>query len=178
MNFLGWRAVGWALVTAAVACASLVGVQACSAAGDFQGGFDRFDASPALLPVSTGNDGGITFTSLYADFFGPKGNANCAKNPGKCHGGPSEPGTQSSNGFMCVPDQDGCYKGLIGGGLVVPGSDDPSAGPNALTHHLRHVDPSTGLQSGDMPLAPSGRVFSPAELQRVIDWIDAGAQNN
>jgi hypothetical protein len=151
---------------------------ACSATGGAEGGEDRFDASPAIVPTSTGGDGGITFTSLYQDFFGPRGTATCTKSPGKCHGGPTEDGTQSANGYMCVPDKNGCYQGMVTGGLIVPGSGDPNAGVNAITHHLRHVDPATGIQAGDMPLQPSGRVFSPAELQRVIEWIDSGAPNN
>jgi hypothetical protein len=114
-----------------------------------------------------------TFSDIYLRFFGPGGVASCTKNPGRCQGGPVEPGTLSANGFECVPDESGCYASLVKSGTISPGEPDA-----LLLHHLRHVDSATGLLVGNEPLAPASFVFSPADYATIAAWVASGAPNN
>jgi hypothetical protein len=186
------RAIEGAVLVAAVG-GWLVALQSCNATGEFEGGDTRFDAGLLALATQTLDDGGVTFTDLYKDFFGPVkmgATASCTLNAGACHAGPTESGTMASiplhakDGYMCVPDQAGCYASMVDAGLIVPDSKDPSAGNFPLTHVLRHLDPATGLVpdcssvGSCMPYKPTSRVFTPGEMQRIQTWIMNGAHND
>jgi hypothetical protein len=106
---------------------------------------------------------GITWTELYADYFGGHGRAACSGNGG-CHGSTTEPGYASS-GYECPPDGDAgketCYTSIQ---AVAP----------SFSTVLRTVI-NTG---GPMPLAPQVYTFSQNDLDRLNSWMEAGAPNN
>lgn len=163
----------------AAAIALLLGAAAtaagcATATGDITGGEARFDASAPLTfvaadagPLGTGH----TWQELYADYFGNPGRASCAGN-GSCHGTANEPGSQTS-AFVCpANDKDACYTSIVSGAaqLVVAGDPGNSA---LVTQVLRHADGS----SGNMPKSPP-YAFTAVDLQRISDWIQAGAAND
>jgi hypothetical protein len=122
-----------------------------------------------------------TWTSIYADLFGPASLGQCgASSRGDsngsttCHHDGTGAGAQSS-GFICGDTQESCYTGITspsanyaGIQVVVPG--DPC--DSYLSEALRHDG------GGSMPYYPEAVVFSDADMARVAAWIGSGAQNN
>jgi hypothetical protein len=161
------RVASLAVVALASACVN--------ASSDTQGGEFKFDAAPPMPPVNNViSNCGSTFTDLYNDFFGPTGSASCLGN-GNCHGGTDTAGTVGSGGYECAPDKDGCYKGMIAGGLIEPGNAAQTSNPeSALLYAIIRKPDGTGI----MPKIPASRVFSPSELKCITTWIAGGAPNN
>ncbi len=155
-------------------CVSGAAAGGCAkASGSITGGDALFDASaPPAAPIDAGPLGqGHTFDELYADYFGNPARASCAGN-GSCHGADNQRGSQDSS-FVCpAGDKNACYTSLVSAAadLVNPGDAKTSI---LLTKVLRRAD-GTG---GNMPQSP-GYAFSDTDLQRISDWIDAGAKND
>jgi hypothetical protein len=167
-------APGLAVVLLAAGCSS--------ATPDEQGGGDRFDA--AAPSTSIGDDGGDAcgatgfdaaegtgWSDLYRDFFGPTATASCAGTVGQCHGEASGLGAQAS-AFVCAGGVSGCYQGMTlpAAGLV---SDQSNPTGSTLYGTLRKT-----CGGGIMPKVPATYFFSPADMERISDWISAGAPNN
>src|SRR5580700_7404147 len=114
-----------------VAVASLVLSSGCSGAGASEPSSEG-DASHAAPPPAPEGGAGpeagtaaVTWTSLYAEYFGPAGVASCAGS-GTCHGSAEEAGYMASM-YLCPPgDKDGCYMGITSSaaGLITPGAFD------------------------------------------------------
>jgi hypothetical protein len=136
--------------------------------GDCFGGGCSVDA-----PVFTAA-AGAKWTDLYRDYFGPSGVASCAGTVGNCHGGTSDHGYAAS-GFLCTSgDQSGCYASLTstadgGPDLIEP---DASFNDDSLSQVLCQCN-----GAGSMPYGCC-YIFSATDLERIQDWIAAGAQND
>jgi hypothetical protein len=159
---------------------SAIGLFGCSdASGSLQGGDLILDAGqPSVTPSDDGGTGGTTWTSLYADFFGPSGSATCSG--GACH-------DATGNGavfWVCGADATSCWQGMITGGAygsLVPsgGAMDPTT--TELYTVLCKADTSLCKAAAHTPcLMPQGcsHSFATTELGRIEAWIKAGAQNN
>jgi hypothetical protein len=161
------------LHVAPVAIVPLLG--ACSSAtGSPSGGTDVFDAGPAAAP-DTGPaptpdaGGGITWTDLYRDFFGNAApGPGCKGTGGQCHGGVDQGG---GGVWVCGDTQESCWKGLTTATTALIDTKNPDNSV-LLSVALRQRG------GGNMPLAPTTYVFSDASIQRIRDWMAAGAQNN
>ncbi len=172
-----------------------VTVGKCSA-GQKDGGVDatrRSEASKAReaavadaaadVPVFT-LEAGITWQSLYRDYFGPTGVASCAGTgtwAGVCHGETTANGYLSSctlTGCFLCPDGNAstaCWQSMTsvgdgGANLILP---DGSFDADYLSQVLCSLDASTG----SMPY--NGNYwFTGVDFERISDWVNAGAQNN
>jgi len=168
---------------------------ACDAPQTFEGGIPEFDAVLDLPFDDAGADvfcavpdaapDVITWTSLYADLFGPASLGQCGSSmrsdsngSSSCHHDSSGAGAQAS-GFICGDTQQSCYMGITSPSapdssmlgteqIVVP--DEPCN--SYLPFVLRHDG------GGSMPYYPESVVFSDQDIARVSAWIGAGAPNN
>ncbi len=117
-------------------------------------------------------------------YFGNLATAGCAGD-GNCHGGTDQPGYQVSM-FLC-PSGDAsaaCYAGITspldgGAGLILP---DASFNTDFLSQILCTTD-----GGGEMPEGWSAQQclfdgcnyeFTPTDMQRIANWVAAGAPNN
>jgi hypothetical protein len=148
-------------------------VAACSSAtGKASGGDDTFDAGPAatpdagLAPADAG--GGITWTDLYRDFFGKAAPGPSCKGTGVCHGATDQGG---GGVWVCGDTQESCWQGLT---TATPALVDPKDPDNSILISIALRNKG----GGNMPQAPASYVFSDASMQRIRDWMAAGAQNN
>jgi hypothetical protein len=191
------------LLFATLAAATMAIAGGCTdATGSVQGG-------EALTSSGTSDGGGgTTWTSLYADFFGPGGKASCSSQT-TCHGDPSQSGTQIS-GFLCGTTKDSCWHGLTNslgtdaGGFGLPailptgstdaGPVDPTKTPFYLAlHQATSGDNSLCSQESaniafdcNMPCGDpvtcheqtSPFLFMTDDLARIATWIQQGAQDN
>jgi hypothetical protein len=155
-------------MAAGTCCGSAQGIEICALDGGTNG---TCITPPALHTVNT-------WTALYADYFGGTGRAACSGD-GNCHGSASQPGAIASNGYVCPPDDsDGCYTTITSSGAALIQSG-LSFQDDALYLYLRKPDSLEGTTLNNMPLAPTELyVFTPADLDRISAWIDAGAPNN
>jgi hypothetical protein len=145
--------------------------------------------APADAPVAdAGTDGpppftidaGITWSSLYRDYFGPTGRASCA-GTGSCHGTSSGQGAEVSS-FLC-PSGDGgvkaCWasmtsRGANGADLLTPdASFSASSLDSVLCQQGGGFMPAGGTLAGGCAY-----IFSPTDLDRLEDWFNAGALEN
>jgi hypothetical protein len=153
---------------AGTCCGSAQGIEICA----FDGGTNGTCITPPALQTAN------TWTALYADYFGGTGRAACSGD-GNCHGSASQPGAIASNGYVCPPDDsDGCYTTITSStaGLIQSGL---SFQDDALYQYLRKPASLAGTTLNNMPLEPTALyVFTPADLDRISAWIDAGAPNN
>jgi hypothetical protein len=119
-----------------------------------------------------GANAGNRWQDLYACYFGPSGQASCGSRNG-CHGAPDQLGARASN-FVCGPTAEACWNGVTAAFIPKGGLTDAgiTAKETVLYGTLRKSD-GTGL----MPLN-STYVFQPADLVRIADWIEQGAQYN
>jgi hypothetical protein len=136
---------------------------------------------------------GTTWTSLYADFFGPTGQASCSlSSQSSCHGTASDTGAQVS-GFVCGSTQDQCWQGMTmglaadaGGGLfspiLPPDGGDPS---HSQLWASIHKSTSTGglenMPCGDPTVCLSASAtytFTDSDLACISTWAQQGAPNN
>ena len=129
-----------------------------------------FDSGPVFTI-----EAGTTWSSLYRDYFGPAGQASCAGD-GNCHGSVSEPGYARSH-FLCPTDGGltQCYAGMTslgdgGANLVLPAGGFSADELNMI---LCQDDGNVGV----MPLECS-YIFTPIDIERIADWVNAGAQDN
>jgi len=168
---LAISAVAVALTLSVIAAAS-----GCSSAtGEVTGGAARFDASPPQSSLSSTDAGplsaGSSWEALYTDYFGNPGRASCAGN-GSCHGDANQAGAKSS-AFVCdAADRNACYASLVSTAASLVVAKNAASSP-LLTQVLRHADGS----SGNMPKSPPYG-FTATDLQRISDWINAGAPND
>jgi hypothetical protein len=166
------------------------------------GGDLAYDAAPPNVEVQRPDGGGHTWTDLYRDFFGPTGVASCAGN-GHCHGDPSQPGAQASF-YVCAPPASdagvaptaeagsnadaalaadavasepdsfaaaraACLDSMKSAGLVAAGT---AFSDSRLYSVLRKES-----GGGYMPQSPPYS-FSADDIQRMTDWVAAGANND
>jgi hypothetical protein len=133
-------------------------------------------ACPPLGPVT----GATTWTSLYADLFGPTGKASCAGD-GTCHGSPTQDGTKAA--FYLCDSKDGCYKSLRSKtGVNSTDSNlvrdaDVAAPKKAALFGILRVTKEDCSVSGFMPKRPPYRLTR-EEVARIEAWIAAGANDD
>jgi hypothetical protein len=144
------------------------------------------DAS-ADVPVFT-LDAGTTWSSLYRDYFGPSGVASCAGTglyKGQCHGETTGTGYENSCSIMkhCFycPDGDAstaCWASLVstgdgGANVITPG------GTFSADYLSGVLCSSTSPPEGVYAMPYSGAYcFGAVDLERIADWVNAGAKNN
>jgi hypothetical protein len=152
--------------------------------GSCFGGQSRFDAgtgtttepdASAMTCEAGATGGGDTWSSLYHDYFGASGAANCT-NSGACHGSAGGTGFKATQ-YLCPPcDPVGCYMGIVSQTtepvFLAPGA--PFDQTNLYTFLRKDVD---AMMSGIMPL-DSNYTFGASDLQRISDWVAAGAKND
>ncbi|MEO7110124.1 MAG: hypothetical protein ABI183_06775 [Polyangiaceae bacterium] len=162
------------IISVAWAATTMTAIGCATATGEISGGEGRFDATAPL--TCSGDAGpllssGHTWAELYADYFGNLDRVGCAGN-GSCHGDAAQTGALNSN-FVCpVGDATSCYKSITSGAASLVFSGDPATSP-LTTQVLRHADGSVGNMPKNPPCA-----FSATDLQRINDWIQAGASDD
>ena len=135
------------------------------------------DASDAWVEAEAGPDpcadaargDGSRFTDLYRDFFGPTGLADCSASS-MCHVSGGKGALNS--GYICSPDQVACWTTMTRSIVPEGGSRTPEM--TTLYLALRKAPPLVG---GPMPKS-SSFAFCPHDMQRIADWIAAGAPND
>jgi hypothetical protein len=143
-----------------------------------EGGDPRYDAAPTPAPEGDGGntttDAGHAWSDLYRDYFGPTGAASCAGTSGQCHGDTSSLGYQASD-YVCPGSASACYAGITSpqAGLV-PVND--TTGDPTLTSLYATLRKEGG--GGEMPKEPASFSFTPSDMKRITDWIQAGAPND
>jgi hypothetical protein len=160
-------------VVVLVALSTTTAISCATSTGETTGGEARFDAAaPLTCPNGTTLLGtGHTWAELYTDYFGNANRTACSGN-GACHGDETQAGAQNSN-FVCpLNDKDDCYTSMVSESTALIQTSNPANSP-LITQVLRHADGSTG----NMPLSPPC-AFSATDLQRITDWITAGALND
>jgi hypothetical protein len=110
-----------------------------------------------------GSTGGVTWTKIYGDIFGPSGTSSCTVNGG-CH-------TNTKGGFKCGTSKSTCYTGFVNAGYVTPGS---GAASSALVDP--NQSPLCGTLGGNMPQV--GACVTSAQINEIKSWLADGAQNN
>lgn len=141
-----------------------------------------------------------TWTSLYANYFGPLGQASCSPSTqSTCHGDPSQSGAQTS-GFVCGSSKDACWQGMTAGvaldagGLFCPivclGTcpQNSQACPTDPTQQTLwtsiHGTGGTGLHNmpcGDPTICHAANAtytFTDTDLACISQWVQQGAQND
>jgi hypothetical protein len=167
-----------------------VTVQKCSGGQTDAGHVDATFVHEASVPDATADvpiftiEAGITWHSLYRDYFGPTGVATCAGtgiSAGACHGEKTGNGYTSSctlTGCFLCPDGDAstaCWQSITsvgdgGANVILPGQ---SFNTDYLSQVLCSIDASTG----SMPYN-GNYCFTGTDFERIGDWVNAGAQNN
>ena len=167
----------------------------CYVSATVTGGESRFDASTPAPPAPEAGDTDAcvalapldappTFTTLYADYFGPSptAKASCSFVKNACHATTAEPGGNAT-GYACSPtNKDDCYASLTSASaknesgipLVVAG--DPTA--SYLPRVLRQVNEPVTPGLLRMPLQPTSVAMCPSDIERVKAWIANGAKND
>jgi hypothetical protein len=142
--------------------------------------------------------GGTTFTSLYADYFGPSAPTGCTAQT-TCHGTASQNGAVIS-GFVCGSSKDECWMSMTQPSdadffppIVTPGFTDPtttglykclhqpsSSTDNSICSHSAFSS-ACNMPCGDPPtctVGASAYAFTSDDLARITTWMQQGAQNN
>jgi len=137
------------------------------------------DAPPPPPPFSL--EAGVTWQALYRDYFGPAGRASC-QGDGHCHGGTSEIGFEGS-GFLCPASDAGaaCFMSITSTGddsadLITP---DASFTSDQISSVLCQDNATVGQMptGGDLGNG-CAYSFTTVDIQRIADWIAAGAPEN
>jgi hypothetical protein len=183
------RTIALALLLLTTGCAD--------ATGSVQGG----------QALTSDEAGAATWTGLYADYFGPSGQASCTAQS-SCHGSASELGAQES-GYVCGATKESCWQGMTlglnpidAGGVFCPivciGAAAGGAGcpqdptttcPTDPTQQSLYTDlhktKASGLNNmpcgGNLMSCPSSEstyTFTSDDLARISTWIQQGAQDN
>jgi hypothetical protein len=154
-----------------------------------------------LLPAEEAGSGGVTWTSLYGDFFGPTGQASCTSQS-VCHGAANQAGAEVS-GFVCGPTKEACWQGMTqgiaadAGGFFCPivcvgtctqtGSACPSTPADQSLYQDIHKAEGGSGQLNNMPCGGNTQTcpasgasytFTSDDLTRISTWIQQGAQDN
>ncbi len=138
------------------------------------------DVNPCQPDVSAEKvfpaNSGATWSALYADFFGPKGQASCGgggTEGGDCHGSVTQHGYMASN-FLCPLEGDAsaeCWKGMTskgdGGANLVDVQFDAGLGGLLCQNYC----------VGIMPLNCT-YYFSPDDMSRIHAWVKAGGKDD
>jgi hypothetical protein len=147
--------------------------------GTVSGGEGRFDAQPPVNPPMPSMCGeGMTWTSLYKDYFGPNSKGSCSGAMGdenNCHLNSMAAGALASNGYVCGMTKDSCWMSF--GTVLVPAMSGKAHYFEAV---LRQATPPMCPPSclSPMPLRPASAQFSDCDLDRIRKWADNGAKND
>jgi hypothetical protein len=163
----------------------LVFATACTdATGAVHGGEALTSTTPATC--------GTTWTSLYADFFGPTGQASCSPSGQQsCHGNASQLGAQTS-GFVCGPTKDDCLLGMTQGippdaggffpPILPPDGGDPTQSQLYVSIHKGAAGPGlNNMPCGNPPTCKSTSAtytFTTSDLACITTWAQQGAPND
>jgi hypothetical protein len=173
MNRWSWTA--WLVALGASSAAACT-----SASDDTSGGDPKFDAEAPPPPNDcepTAAPGApATWSGLFSDYFGPKGQASCSSEAGNCHGAATDPGAKFSGGYVCAANKDECRDTMMTSGLVRVPEDGADPSKSGLVQELRRKTAS-GKVEGLMPKRPAC-VFQPAAIERIQTWIKNGAPND
>jgi hypothetical protein len=122
-------------------------------------------------------DAAATWTALYDDYFGPSATlSSCGGGAGGtgCHGSTASQGYSVSH-FLCPMTGDAktaCWKGMTSSG---------DGGANLIERPFNDGGLGTILCQnyclGIMPL-DCNYYFTPADMQRIQNWVSAGAKND
>ena len=133
--------------------AALVVVAAC--------GSDNAGPMPDAAPAPT-------YTELYTKYFAMGTPGHCADTG---VGGVGCHADALSSGWACGADKDTCYNGMVGIGIIDPGTPKASTIGDPASSPLRWINPN-GPMPFDMPVPfDEGR-------DAIKAWVAAGAQNN
>jgi hypothetical protein len=185
----GLLALPWVLLTVLVSCDS--------ATGSVEGGQPLEEAGSGCAASCTT----ATWTCLYANCFGPAGQASCSTAQGVCHNSPSQTGAQIS-GFVCGETQQSCWEGITkgiavdAGGFFCPivcdgtcpqtGSACPTEPSQQLLVQDIHKAQGGSGQLNNMPCASppncpantGSYTFTADDVANISAWIQQGAPNN
>lgn len=168
-----------------IACVTLAAAMgACAdAPSTVTGGLGRYDAMPPELPPIPSTCGeGMTWASLYRDYFGPSSKGSCSGATGdenNCHLQSSAAGALASNGYVCGSTSDSCFASFKA--VLTPAMDLGS------THYDHYFDAVLRQETppmcppaclSPMPLRPASAIFEKCDLDRIRAWANAGANNN
>jgi hypothetical protein len=140
------------------------GVGADSGAGDDSGVADS--GTDAATDGGKTDAGADTWTSLYANYFGPNTPGHCGNS--YCH---RDSGSSGGKDLVCGTTQAACYKGLVSSGLVSTTSPSTSSLGVPTTSPLSWYG-----HGGKMP--DDNRMTNAAAAAAVTAWLNAGAKNN
>ena len=132
-------------------------VTACGSGSATPGG----DGAPVITAA--------TWTSIYADALAPAAKASCTGGS-TCHSSLAQAGGTVSN-FICT-DKAGCYASLKGDSRLVRAQDTANPAASPLVRELRKAG-GVGKMPKDSPF-----VFQTEDIQRIEDWIAAGAKDD
>ncbi len=147
---------------------------ACFADGEVKGGDASADVSKAEASASdaaafdatcTSDGGAPTFTTLYADYFGPTGKGQCGKASG-CH----LDAVGGGEFWICGTTKESCWQGLQK--VTVP-CDAPSG---RVPEILRKASEPGAI--GKMPADPVTVTYDANDVAKITSWINAGAKND
>lgn len=164
-------------------CVLLLAMGACSDTTDPpKSTGNRSDAGSENEPKDSGSDfvfddgsgSGTTWTSLYADFFGPSGRASCAGTGSDCHASSDAAGAKSMK-FVCA-SKDGCLASMLGDSRLVQESHF-SAPESAYLVAVLRKEASDGSIRGTQPKSPPF-VFHEKSIERITTWIGNGAKDD
>ena len=127
------------------------------------------DAAPDVLVTDAGTDahhdagdaGPVTWTSLYATYFGPNTPGHCGNT--SCH-------KTTNTGFKCGTTKATCYSGLVAAGLV------NATTPSKSTIVDPALSPLAWINGGPMP--KDNAVPNAAAKAALQAWVALGAPNN
>jgi hypothetical protein len=153
-----------------------------------QGGTPLFAPLVDCATPATGACG--TWTYLYACYFGstqPESGVGCAGAGGVCHALMTDTGAVTS-GFVCGSTQQSCYAGITMSAIpglptLVLSSKEAPALLTALfkagTTPQSKADnmPASGLSAPPVTNA-TWHGFTPADIDCINTWVNAGAPNN
>jgi hypothetical protein len=152
-----WGAIAIALATAIVAaCGSDAGAGPGDAAGPA-------DTPAPCIPPAPGS--APTYTELYANYFAVGKPGHCAMSG--CHSSSAD-----STGWVCGPNKDTCYGGMVGIGLINTTYPTASQIADPRQSPLSWINPA-----GPMPNDATRGPF-PAGRDAILAWVAACAQNN
>lgn len=132
-----------------------------------------------------------TWTSLYASYFGPTGQASCSPTTqSSCHSVATELGAQTS-GFVCGSTKDGCWQGMTVGippaeggffpAILAPDAGDPTQSQLWLGIHKASGGGLNNMPCGNPTICTasvSAYTFTASDLACISTWAQQGAPNN
>ena len=119
------------------------------------------DQGPPCVPPAAST--APTYADLYAQYFAPGQPGHCA-NAG-CHNDPGH------NEWLCGPDKDSCYAGMVSIQLFDPVHGDRSMIGDPKLSPLTWINPT-----GNMPFDAQGAF--PAGRDAILAWVAECARND